>query len=82
MPQLCEAIISPALTGQALEVGDRAFEQGNTPAANDRVATLEGQVQALLALLQGQQAAGTPVAPVEVVVEEVKAPAKKATAEK
>lgn len=73
MPKLGETIVSPALTGKALEVGAKAFEVAVAD-NSDKVAALEGQVaqltQLLTAVLAGQQApsASATVEPVEPVV--------------
>lgn len=72
MPKLGETIVSPALTGKALEVGAKAFEAAVAD-NSDKVAALEGQVaqltQLLTAVLAGQQSpASDPVEPVDAVV--------------
>lgn len=73
MPKLGETIVSPALTGKALEVGAKAFEAAVADNSG-KVAALEGQVaqltQLLTAVLAGQQApaVSAPVEPVDTEV--------------
>lgn len=59
MAKLGDTIVSSAITGKPLTLSDKAFSAvGKT---NDEVQELKGQVAALLALVQAQGVAATPV---------------------
>lgn len=79
MAKLGQTIVSSAISGKPLTLSDKAFSVvGQT---NDKVTALEGQVQALLALVAAQGIAPTPAVevvetPAVEVVEAVEAPAK------
>lgn len=78
MAKLGETIVSSAISGKPLTLSDKAFSLVGQ--ANDKVAALEGQVQALLALVAAQGIAPAPVeAPVDAPV--VKPVAKAKTGE-
>lgn len=62
--QLCDPIISPALSGVPLEVGQKAFEQA-TEKTSSEVAALQAQVAQLTTLLQALIPAPAASAPVE-----------------
>ncbi|AHY26810.1 hypothetical protein vB_AbaP_Acibel007_39 [Acinetobacter phage vB_AbaP_Acibel007] len=71
MAKLGETIVSSAISGKPLTLSDKAFSLVGQ--ANDKVAALEGQVQALLALVAAQGIAPTPVeAPVAKPVAKAK----------
>jgi hypothetical protein len=64
MAKLGDTIVSSAITGKPLTLSDKAFSAvGKT---NDEVQELKGQVAALLALVQSQGVAATPVEVVPV----------------
>lgn len=71
MAKLGETIVSSAISGKPLTLSDKAFSLAGQ--ANDKVAALEGQVQALLALVAAQ---GIAPAPVEAPVAKPTAKAK------
>ena len=72
MAKLGETIVSSAISGKPLTLSDTAFSLVGQ--ANDKVAALEGQVQALLALVAAQGIAPAPVeAPVAKPVAKAKA---------
>lgn len=60
MAKLGETIVSSAISGKPLTLSDKAFAAVGVQ--NDKVAALEGQVQALLALVAAQGI--VPTAPV------------------
>ena len=67
MAKLGETIVSSAISGKPLTLSDKAFAAVGVQ--NDKVAALEGQVQALLALVAAQCIAPAPVeAPVDAPV--------------
>lgn len=73
MAKLGATIVSSAISGKPLTLSDKAFSAVGQ--ANEKVAALEGQVQALLALVAAKGI--TPVEPVDTPVElPVEAPAK------
>lgn len=63
MAKLGETIVSSAISGKPLTLSDKAFAAVGVQ--NDKVAALEGQVQALLALVAAQ---GVPAVPTEAPV--------------